>query len=280
MINTINIKQAQFEVFRVGNAESKEVILIIGSCRSVPYLNYLDHYNKLNNNRFLIYFIDPFNYNWDVNENRVDSEAVITSLETDKNLLDIISSATIFIHEYYGNFGMFNTFKDAEKNIYKFGMNPKIDITLPNFHDVFIMFNDIAKFDTEIRTMAEDDLKSLGTLSDETLNKMFDISQTNLNKFYDICLKSDFPEMKEWFQNNFLTTRLYWTYNHVSKYFTLKLFEWMNEKYLHLDLPSSYWSFISKEDMFDNNYTSPTLYDKKFYDYKWDEPMQEFKLTF
>ena len=52
----------------------------------------------------------------------------------------------------------------------------------------------------------------------------------------------------------------------------------MNEKYLKLELPSSYWNAISKEDMFDNNYTSPTLYDKKFYDYKWDEPLSEFKL--
>lgn len=278
MINTINIKQAQFEVFRTGNPASKEVVLIIGSCRSVPYLNYLDYYNKLNNNKYLIYFIDPFNYNWDKDEKRVDSEAVITALETDKNLLDIFSSVKIFIHEYYGNFGMFNTFKDAEKNIYKFGMNPEIDITVPNFHDVFIMFNDIAKFDAEIRTMAQTDISMNGKLSDCTLQKMFDISQANLNKFYGICLKSDFPKMKEWFQQNFLTTRLYWTYNHVSKYFTLKMFEWMNEKFLHLDLPSSYWNFISKEDMFDNNYTSPTQYDKKFYDYKWNEQLADFKL--
>lgn len=278
MINTINIKEKQFSVFRIGNPASKEVVLIIGSCRSVPYLNYLDHYNKLNSNRFLVYFIDPFNYNWDKDENRVDSEAVITALETDKNLLDIFASVKIFIHEYYGNFGMFNTFKDAEKNIYKFGMNPEIDITVPNFHDVFIMFNDIAKFDVEIRTMAQADINLNGSLSEQTLQKLFTISQNNLNKFYGVCLKSDFPEMKEWFQQNFLNTRLYWTYNHVSKFFTLKLFEWMNEKYLHLDLPSSYWNAISKEDMFDNNYTSPTQYDKKFYDYKWSEPLADFKL--
>lgn len=278
MINTINIKEKQFSVFRIGNPASKEVILIIGSCRSVPYLNYLDHYNKLNNNRFLIYFIDPFNYNWDAKENRVDSEAVILGLETDKNLLDIFASTKIFIHEYYANFGMFNTFKDSEKNIYKFGMNPELDITLPNFHDIFIMFNDIAKFDTKIRGMAEEDFKSHGSLSEQTLQELYAISQSNLNKFYSICLKSDFPEMKEYFQNNFLTTRFYWTYNHVSKHFTLKLFEWMNERFLHLALPSSYWNFISKEDIFANNFTSPTLYDKKFYDYKWNEPLDAFKL--
>lgn len=278
MINTINIKQQQFSVFRTGNSASKEVILIIGSCRSVPYLNYLDHYSKKNGNRFLIYFIDPFNYNWDAQENRVNSEEVILKLETDKNLLDIISSTKIFIHEFYGNFGMFNTFKDAEKNIYKFGMNPELDISIPNFHDIFLMFNDIAKFDTEIRSMAEADLKSSKTLSEQTLQKLFSISQRNLNKFYDICLKTDFPEMKEYFQNNFLTTRLYWTYNHVSKHFTLKIFEWMNAKYLKLELPSSYWSFISKDDMYANNYTCPTKYDKQFYNYQWNEPLADFKV--
>ena len=159
MINTVNIKQKQFEVFRTGHPASKEVVLIIGSCRSVPYLNYFDQYNKTISNRFLIYFIDPFNYNWDRNENRVDAESVILGLESDANILSIIASTKIFIHEYYGNFGMFNTFKDAEKNIYKFGMNPELDITVPNFHDVFIMFNDIAKFDVEIRRMAEQDLQ-------------------------------------------------------------------------------------------------------------------------
>lgn len=278
MINTINIKKAQFEVFRTGNPNSKEVILIIGSCRSVPYLNYLDHYNKTNNNKYLIYFIDPFNYNWDKDENRVDPERVIIGLETDKNLLDIFASTKIFIHEYYANFGMFNTFKNSEKNIYKFGMNPSIDITVPNFHDVFIMFNDIAKFDAEVRNMVTQDFKLNGTLSEGTLQKMYSISQNNLNKFLANCLKSDFPEMKDWFLNNFLITRLYWTYNHVSSHYTLKIFEWMNEKYLHLDLPSSYWNHISKGDMFDNNYTSPTKYDKIFYNYQWNQPLQDFKL--
>lgn len=277
MINTINIKQKQFEVFRVGNPSSKEVILIIGSCRSVPYLNYLDHYNSLHGNPFLIYFIDPFNYNWDAQENRVDSEQVILGLENDQNLLNIFKSTKIFIHEYYSHFGMFNSSKDAEKNIYKFGMNPVLDITVPNFHDVFLMFNDIAKFDNEIKKMAKEDYIKHSSLSESTLKKLYDITQNNLNKFYSICLKSDFPEMKDYFQNNFLTTRLYWTYNHVSKYFTLKIFEWMNEKFLHLELPSSYWNFISKEDMYANNYTSPTKYDKLFYNYQWNEPLEEFK---
>lgn len=278
MINTINIKQQQFTVFKTGNPNSKDTILIIGSCRSVPYLNYLDYYNKLNGDKYLIRFIDPFNYNWDKDENRVDAEKVILSLETDQNLLDIISSTKIFIHEYYGNFGMFNTFKEKEKNIYKFGMNPEIDITIPNFHDVFIMFNDIAKFDPEIRAMLTEDFKANQKPSQETLRNMFEISQANINKFYGVCLKSDFPEMKDWFEQNFLTTRLYWTYNHVSKHFTLKMFEWMNDKFLHLPLPSSYWNHIAKTDMFDNNYTSPTKYDKLFYNYQWNEPLQEFKL--
>lgn len=277
MINTINIKEKQFEVFRTGNPNGIP-ILIIGSCRSVPYLNYLDHYNKTNGDKFLIYFIDPFNYNWDRNENRVDSEAVINALEVDENLLGIIRSIKIFIHEYYANYGLFNTFRDAAKNIYQFGMNPDIDISIPNFHDVFILFNDIAKFDVDIRSRCQADISASGILSQDTLERLNEVSQRNLNKFYGICPKTSFPEMEEYFRNNYLTTRLYWTYNHVSRYFTLKIFEWMNEKYLNLALPSSYWNAISKEDMFANNYTSPTKYDKQFYNYQWNEPLAEFTL--
>lgn len=154
MIGTVAIKEQQLKHGAFKTGTGKEITLILGSCRSVPYLNYLVQCNK--NDRFTIYFIDPFNWNWDENNNRVDYEEVLLRLETNKELLDVIGSVKIFIHEYYSNAGMFNVFKD-KKNIYEFGMNPDIDITIPNFNDVFILFRDIVSFDISIRKKAIQD---------------------------------------------------------------------------------------------------------------------------
>jgi hypothetical protein len=267
MINTLNIKQQQLAngAFKVGTGQ--EVILIMGSCRSVPYLNYLNEYNK---GRFTIYFIDPFNWHWDLKENRVDYEVVLNRLETDQNLLRILSSVDIFIHEYYKNFGMFNTRLDGDKNIYDFGMKPKMDICIPNFNDLFILVNDIVKFDQEIRLKI-----SSGLFPEQEIRE---ISEAAIEKFYSVCRKSDIPEMEEYFRENFTKVRLFWTHNHIAKDFSLTIFRFMNDKFLKLDLSESFWNEISKEDMYANNYTFLTEWDIKFHNYQLNEQLMPVKL--
>jgi hypothetical protein len=268
MINTLNIKQQQLAngAFKVGSGP--EVILIMGSCRSVPYLNYLNEYNKAN--RFTIYFIDPFNWHWDLKENRVDYEAVLKRLETDQNLLRILSSVKIFIHEYYKNFGMFNTRRDGDKNIYDFGMKPEMDICIPNFNDLFVLVNDIVKFDQEIRLKI-----SSGLFPEQEIRE---ISEAAIEKFYSVCRMSDVPEMEQYFRDNFNKVRLFWTHNHIAKDFSLTIFKFINDKFLKLDLSESFWKEISKEDMYANNYTHLTEYDIKFHNYQFNEQLMPVKL--
>jgi hypothetical protein len=262
MINTLNIKQQQLSkgAFKVGSGN--EVVLIMGSCRSVPYLNYLNEWNK-NTNRFTIYFIDPFNWHWNNKEERVDYEQVLKRLETDDSILNILSTVKIFIHEYYKNFGMFNTIIDGDINIYEFGMKPETDICIPNFNDLFILVNDIVKFDKEIR------LKISSGLFPEQQIK--DISNEAVEKFYSVCRQSDIPEMEEYFRENFTKVRLFWTHNHIAKGFSLAIFKFMNDKFLKLELTQGYWDEISKDDMYANNYTHLTEYDIKFYNYQYNE---------
>jgi hypothetical protein len=268
MINTLNIKQQQLTngAFKVGSGS--EVILIMGSCRSVPYLNYLNEYNKYN--RFTIYFIDPFNWNWNMKDQFVDYEEAIKRLETDQNILKILSSVKIFIHEYYKNYGMFNTRKDGDKNIYEFGMKPEIDICIPNFNDLFILVNDIVKFDQDIRLKI-----SSGLFPEEEISE---ISRSNIEKFYWVCRNSDIPEMEDYFKDNFRSIRFYWTHNHISKHFTLAIFRFLNNKFLKLDLSESFWNEISKEDMYANNYTFLTEWDVKFHNLNWNEQLMPVKL--
>ncbi len=275
MINTLDIKIQQLEegAFRVGSGA--ETMLIMGSCRSVPYLNYLNEVNKLDN-RFTIYFIDPFNWNWDRHDNRVDYQEVLNTLESHPHILNIISSTKIFIHEYYKNFGMFNTLKDGDKNIYDFGMNAETDVCIPNFNDIFVLFNDLYEFDTVIRDKVRQDIDTNGLISEDTLSLAFETGKNNLEKFYAVCRRSDVPDMEDYFKENFTNVRMFWTYNHISSAFSLFVFRLINERFLKLDIP---WNKIeSLEDMYANRYTHLTKYDLKFYDYKLKEEIKNFTI--
>lgn len=271
MINTVQIKQQQLSkgFFTIGSGA--EVILVLGSCRVVNYISYLQEINT--DNRFTIHSLDPFNWNWDAKDRRVDYIKAIEVLETNPDMLKMLASVTIFIHEYYANFGMFNCDRENEKNIYQFGMKADIDICIPNFNDLFILFGDIVTFDERLRKMAIQDYLATDKLSEFTENEIFKTGKKNIEKFYDVCSKSDLPEMAEVFKEWACVTRLFWTYNHVTKYFTLAVFQIMNEKFLHL-------SFVydnRHEDIFANNYTHLTEYDRKYYGFQWDEEIRPLR---
>lgn len=275
MINTVQIKQQQLTrgFFTIGNGPT--VILVMGSCRVAPYVEYLHQWSIANGNKFTIHSLDPFNFNWDVNDDRVEYMGALEAQEKNEDLLSMLRSVEIFIHEYYQNAGMFNVNK-GEKNIYQFGMAPVQDICIPNFNDYFIFFGDIVTFDTEMRKMAMQDYNVLGKLSEQTEKAIMEVSQENCRKFGKVCYMSDVPEMANHFLANWLDKRFFWSYNHVSKHFTLAVFKFINEKYLHLDLSKGFDE--NHVDMFANNFTKLTEYDIKHYNFKWpNEEVIELK---
>lgn len=268
MITTITTKQQQLKntYFKVGTGTVN--ILVIGSCRAVPYLNYFDKWNQSFGERFSIHFIDPFNWNWDENDNRVDYNEKLKELETDERLLNMIRETDIFIHEYYANSGMFNVNKSAENNIYKYGMKAIIDLTLPNFNDVFILTKEILDFNVDLKKQAVQDFNVLGKLSNQTLAEIDKIRQQNLDKFYDICSKTDFPDFAHFFKANYKKYRLFWTFNHVSKWYNLYLFFELCKR-LNMETTYNFEQLISQHDLFENNYTHLCEYDEGF-DFKED----------
>lgn len=274
MINTITIKEQQLARGYFSTGTGKETILILGSCRSVPYVYYLDKWNKANGDRFTINAIDPFSWNWDMQENRVDYMAELTKQESNKELLDMLKRVDIFIHEYYSNAGMFNVFKEGEKNIYQFGLKPKQDICLPNYNDIFILTREIVSFDMEIRHKAIADYNVIGKLSEQTLSDIDQVRKNNLNKFIGICAKTDFPEFAQIFMDNYKKKRFFWTFNHIAKEFTLTIYRLLNDKFLKLYLSDFYWDIISKHDMYANNFTYLCEYD---IGYEWNEEVKQLK---
>lgn len=271
MIGTYAIKQQQLRngYFQTGTGPLK--ILIMGSCRVAPLVDYYDQWNSQNNNQLTIYSIDPFNWNWNEKDERVDYLAALKTMETHEELLNMLKSVDVFCHEYYSNSGMFNVAKLADGNIYDFGLSPKHDICLPNWNDKFILVNDIVTFDTEIRKKVMQDMNVLGKISDQLQHEIFELSVANLHKFFEICLLSDIPEMQHHFQGNMRGIRFFHSYNHVSKFFTLFLFEMINKKWLHLNITPEFMHRIAQEDMFANSFTKITEYDIKLWGLNWGE---------
>lgn len=277
MITTYEIKKEQLKngYYQTGTGDT--TILIIGSCRVAPYVNYFRRLNT--DNRFKICHIDPFNWNWDEQDNRVDYEKVIESLETDPRILNLLAETKWYIHEYYDQFGMFNTSKEKPKNIHQFGLNPELDICIPNFNDLFILFQDIYTFDQEINGLVKNDFALHGSISNETIAKMKAIGEKNIEKFLSICSLSSFPEMAGVFNHYFRKLRFFWTYNHISMHFSRTIFELMNMKFLKIDnLGHEFWDAIGKEDLFKDPHTGITQYDVDAYGLGWNEAVKEFKL--
>jgi len=269
MIGTIETKEQQLTkgYFEIGSGATK--VLILGSCRAVGYITYFADLNK-RNNEYTIYYVDPFNWNWNKRNERIDYEAKLLEMETNNDLLELFKSIDIFIHEYYANAGMFNVMKEAEKNIYQFGMNPKHDITLPNYNDIFLMTAEIVAFMPEIRKEALQDYNVLGFLSDELQAKIKAIKEENLNKFISICKKTTFPEFADLFLAEYKKVRYFWTFNHVAKKYTQELFVMICQK-LNIDLTKYN---ISDKDLWNHHYTSVTEYDREF---EFNEPTKQLR---
>ena len=257
LINTLDVKIAQQEKGSYSCGTGPETILLIGSCRSINYLNYLKLWNEGNGNRFTIHHLDPFNWNFKmVNgiEERTDFEATINALETDSRILELLAKTDIYLHEYYSQFGMFNTDKQAEKNIHQFGLLPKVDICIPNFNDLFILYNDLMTFDKE----TQDNPNDIELAKSKGLKA--------IEKFYTICYKSDFPEMADYFRFNWTTTRFFWTYNHISTDFSYKIWELLNNKFLNLE---NWDKYSNINDMFASPCTKVHNNDRINYNIKW-----------
>lgn len=249
MIYTLTTKLEQLAngFFSTGTGPLK--VLVLGSCRTMPYLNYLARWNETDNG-MTIRYINPVDWHWNLREEELDLDAELAKLETDQRILDVLASTDIFIHEHFGNFGMFNTSREAEKNIYQFGMKAERDISVPNWHDHFILY---------------DDFKAFNALTDDWIAR----GLVAVDKFCDICLLSSFPEMAEYFRANWQTTRLFWTPNHISAAFSLYVFRRMNDKFLHLPLTDDFWQQAGGEDMFCAPSTAVTQHDRDAYGITW-----------
>ncbi len=249
MITTIEVKAHLRDVMEIG--EGPTSILILGSCRCVPYINYLNRCNLTKGDLYKIFVIEPNNYHWNEQYIPVNLEEELTKLETNERILSVLRSTKIFIHEHYANFGMFNTSKDELKNIYQFGINPDMDIAIPNWHDHMILENDYTAYGA--------------TAPDDYIEK----GESEIEKFCAVCKLSSFPEFADYFRDNWRTTRFFWRPNHISSAFSIYIFRRMNSRFLNLTLTDDFWNTAKQEDLFSYPCTQVTQQDRDGYKITW-----------
>lgn len=212
--------------------------MLVGSCRLLPFVNYLVRLNQ--DNRFTIVLVYVVNFAGNVEQ-----------YETKPILLDMIKRCKWFIYEHVENYGFLNTTKEAKKNIYQFGMNPELNISVPNFNDHLILENDWRDYDVP----TPDNYVARGN--------------AEIYKFASICQLTSFPEMSQHFLDNWKTTRFFWRPNHTAAAFSLYIFRQMNEKFLHLELSDAFWAAASQEDLFKSPCTQATQRDRDSYGITW-----------
>jgi hypothetical protein len=244
MISTIESKQQQLINGFYQTGTGSEQILLLGSCRTLPYLSYLKRWNDTNGDRFTIRRIDACD--WTV------SGVDIATLENDERILSAFKTCQIFIHEHLESYGMLNTVSYiGSKSVYDFGMKPQMDIAIPNWHDVFLF---------------EGDYQSCGIpVPDNYIEK----GEAELEKFYRVCELSSFPEMASYFRDNWRKIRFFWRPNHVAATFTMYIFRRMNSWFLNLKLTDEFLETIRHEDLFKTPCTEVTQRDIDGYGLEW-----------
>jgi len=261
MISTHDIKMQKHCGYRIG-PQNGIPVLIQGSCRAVPYLNY---FSLLESNPYCVYFIDPFNFHWDDNEKLVNLDESLSLQENNQSILSLLPTIKIFIHEHYQSFGMFNTSLSSNKNIYQFGLSPELDISIPNFNDHFILVKDFICHDWFKKELEEP------SISPACLAKIYTEGEEAKAKFMASSLLSSFPEISPYFHDNFLSTRLFCSHNHISKNYSLFIWELLAEKFLSIPKEKALTNQIQSLSIYENSQTPLTNYDLLLRSYNWNE---------
>lgn len=233
MIDTIVCKEQQLRdgFYHIGSGPTE--VLVLGSCRTVPYVEYLCRSPELTVRR-----IDPCD--WTL------AGIDLVQFETDERILKVLESTDIFIHEWLENYGMFNTDIMAEKSIYRFTEATWEDITIPNFNDHMILEGDYAAYGAP------------------TPDDYIERGWKEIDKFCGVCELSSFPEFAQTFRDTWTKVRYFWRPNHVSAHFTKAIFKLMNEKFLKLPIEN-----VTDEDLFCSPCTQVSQRDREGYGIEW-----------
>jgi hypothetical protein len=261
MIDSVQIQEAQIKHGWLKVGTGKTTVLVMASCRGIPFLNYLNDLNA--HNDMTLCFINPSS--WDVNGTNPPDEARLASM---------FGPVKWFIHDTYMNHGVFNTSSLCRSRIYDLGLKPDLDISLPT-GDAQILFQEIVDNHPAMKARCGSNPDDIPGDIQEMIRSM---GIEAVNGYGMICRMSSFPEMEDVFKSTWNKTRYLHTSNHTSSEFTTRVFRLMNDNFLHLNVDSGLWGKWLSEDMFSSNQAPVTEYDVRHHEIQWNTPISKLRL--
>lgn len=199
--------------FSFGNPNAETVICLAGSCRMLPYLNFLRTFNHFSGNQFELLCFNPIEM-WTPGEEVIDC--------INNRLADYrFNRVDWLLCEYMVGCGVLNTIPNAKENIFdNMGCHPENEpLRLPNWNGMFIYDADMVSINQEYAALPHD----------ERVPKMRGHMEKNKDRFLGYCRSGNLLGLDRWVEDNWLTTRIGLTNNHVSLEFSLKVFDMITE---------------------------------------------------
>lgn len=184
--------------FSFGNPDAPQTVVLVGSCRIVPFLNFLRAYNALNRHPLELLCFNPVEM-WAGPGHDV---ADCVNRTMDGYLFDRVD---YLICEHLQNCGALNTVRDAEDNIYDtLGCHPVVHIRLPNWNNLHIYDRETEGFDREYAALGSGDRAMV----------LHERTEMHKERFLGYCRQSSFPHLEPWVGENWQSVRFGWTNNH------------------------------------------------------------------
>jgi len=195
--------------FSFGNPTSLFVVCFIGSCRVLPLLDYFRAYNSLNGEPFELLCFNPV-------EMWKGPGTDIGEIVTEKFKDFRFPRVDVLICESLITCGSLNTVDSQPLNVFStLGCAPEALLRIPNWHGMFLYDKEVKMFNTTYASMSrEQRIESLRTFM--LLYK---------TQFLKRCARSSFPELEQWVDDNWLTTRMGSASEHPGGALTWKFFE-------------------------------------------------------
>jgi hypothetical protein len=192
-------------MFSFGDNRAPITVVLVGSCRIVPFLNYL----RIHGTPMNLLCFNPIEM-WNGPGCEV-SDGVNTVMAGYR-----FGKVDYLICEHLQYCGVINTVRSSKDNIYdSLGCNPLSEIRLPNWEGMHI-------FDAETAGYDRAGYANLGHV--EKVNHIRTETAKHKARFLSHCRECSFPQVESWTEENWLTTRLGWSSNHPTLTLIHKLF--------------------------------------------------------
>jgi hypothetical protein len=257
-ITTNQTKAAQETMFFLGDSvRASNVVLVVGSCRAVPYLNYMQAYNRAAGKPvFAAAYVNPADLQTTATGYPQDAREAIMRLVSRDRVKDFCSEATAMLCEHVQNYGALNTTPDGWLRQVALPIYSPV-FTIPNWNAMAVLQHDILELFP---------LTFQGRLLRHEHEK---VSKNSIQKFFDHCVKSSFPEMAEVFEASWRKEKWFHTHNHVARPFTEFIFtQWLMR--MGIDpMPREALEWTRSFDLFAKPCTEVTQQDREVLEIEW-----------